>query len=169
MCALVAVSPITTYQTGRWWWEIPPGNPLLTRNVQLLYSDLSHNSAELDLTRTLRKLSCYECHFRESRESFQTVHITHNDTIAMCWRGLVYDALFHVICLLESSLGQGNYNWCPGTHSSLCLKTSLTYKQVLIGDLPCEYLFHVGNLNKNHKNPKTFLEDNPGNAIEPPG
>lgn len=58
--------------------------PLIIRNVQLLNSDLSHNSAELDLTRTLRKLSCYECHFRESRESFQTVHIIHNDTIAMC-------------------------------------------------------------------------------------
>lgn len=82
--------------------------------------------------------------FRESREPFQTVHITHNETIAMCWRGLVYGVLSHVICWLESSLGQGNYNWCPGTHSSLCLKMSLTYKQVLTGDLLCEYLFHVG-------------------------
>lgn len=146
-----------------------PRKPFAHQECAAADSDLSHNSAELDLTRTLRKLSCYECHFRESRESFQTVHITHNDTIAMCWRGLVCDALFHVICLLESSWGQGNYNWCPGTHSSLCLKMSLTYKQVLIGDLPCEYLFHVDSLNKNHKNPKTFLEDNPGNATESPG
>lgn len=81
----------------------------------------------------------------------------------------MYDVLFHVICLLESSLGQGNYNWCPGTHSSLCLRTSLTDKQVLVGDLPCECLFHEGSLNKNHRNPKTFPEDNPGNATEHPG
>ena len=63
----------------------------------------------------------------------------------------MYDVLFHVICLLESSLGQGNYNWCPGTHSSLCLRTSLTDKQVLVGDLPCECLFHEGCNENTHK------------------
>lgn len=51
-------------------------------------------------------------------------------------------------------MGQGNYNWCPGTHSSLCLRMSLTYKQVLIGDLPCEYLFHVG-CKETHKHTHT--------------
>lgn len=63
----------------------------------------------------------------------------------------MYDVLFHVICLLESSLGQGNYNWCPGTHSSLCLRMSLTDKQVLVGDLPCECLFHEGCNENTHK------------------
>lgn len=83
-------------------------------------------------------------------ENLSKLHVIHNDTIAMCWRGLVCDVLFHVICLLESSLGQDNYNWCPGTHSSLCLRMSLTYKQVLVGDLPCEYLFHEGCKENKH-------------------
>lgn len=159
---------ITTSEAARWWWEIYQGDPLLTRNVQLLNSDQEPQQCRAGLTGTPRKRSCWVS-FQGKQSIFP--NCAHNSQWYHCYvlKRTRVDVLSHVICLLESSLGQGNYNWCPETHSSLCLKMSLTYKQVLVGDLPCEYLFRVDSLNKNHRSPKTFQEDNPGSATEHPG
>lgn len=123
-------------------------------------ADLQPHSAELHLTRTLGELSCCEC-----------PHCAHLPQCRHCCvlTRTSADTLSHVICWLGSSWGQDNYNSCPGTHSSLCLRTSLTYKQALTGDHPCEYLFHVGSLNTSHRSPETSLEDSPGSASGHPG